>query len=376
MTYPNPTPAGPAPAARPLITRVQLKMGEMMFKNRPVPSADQATVFLDRYGRYHHLTEQIPVGGTAGYRVLFLVDTSVFSREFRFELPSSEQAFSFLARVAVTWRITDPVEAVETNLVDAEPVLRPYVERALRNVSGGFPIEDGAGAERAMALAFADPRRKQPFTQGVSVLACDAALSLDAATTAYITKRTENARAHAVTKEDLVRAGIEQAAQQQIDVMRTRHELEVRRLEEEHQLRLDRRRMEFYGDAIAQDPNNAIGFMLSHSPERAADVVAMLAKQHRVELDDARQLLELMLENNLVARSDITGILNRSTAVLTQRTSNAPFKLDPEVATLPPAGPPAGSLEQPLNAEVVSDSSRQVFGQSDFDDDEDDDDDV
>ena len=117
---PSPSPGSPASPGRPLISRVPVKVGEM-FRNRPVPSADRATVFLDRNGHYHHLTEQLPLGGIPGLRTLFLVDTSVFNHQFRFELPSHEQAFFFQAEVVVNWRITDPVEAARTNLDDAGP---------------------------------------------------------------------------------------------------------------------------------------------------------------------------------------------------------------------------------------------------------------
>ncbi|GGP44771.1 hypothetical protein [Saccharothrix coeruleofusca] len=367
-------------ANEPLITRVDLRFGEM-FRNRPVPSDDRATVYLDRHGRYHHMTEQVPIGGIAGHRALFLVNTSVFTRDFQFKLPSREQAYFFTAKVVVRWRITDPVEAAKTNLVDALPILRYHVERALRDVSAGFPIEDGAGAERAMAAAFAGTRGRQPFAQGVSVVDCDAALTLDAATTAYVRKRTEDARTHEINKDGLVRSGIEQIAQQRLETLRSKHELELEKLKQEHQLQLESQRMEFYGGAIARDPNNAIGLMLSNSPDRAADVLAMLVKQRQLELDDARELLETMLKHGLVNRSDIAGIMDQATSVITRRAGGgAPLKLDLDAvaAGLPPSAsspsaPGPGAPEEPLTAEVVADSSKLLFKPLDFDDDDDDD---
>ncbi|MEV8440644.1 hypothetical protein AB0425_24955 [Actinosynnema sp. NPDC051121] len=368
----------PDPTGGPLITRVAVKMGEM-FRNRPVPSADQATVFLDRNGRYHHYTEQLPLGGVPGLRTLFLVDTSVFNHQLQLELPSREQAFFFQAKVVVSWRVTDPVEAVRTNLVNAGPILRPHVERMLRDVSVTFSIEDGTNAERAMAAAFGDPRRKRSLPQGVSVLACDAALTVDAATIAYITKRTEDTRAHTIKSEGLLRAGVEQTAEQRMERMRAEHELALRRMAEEHELRLEQQRMEFYGDAIARDPNNALGIMLSRTPDRAHEVVAMLMKQHQVDREEARKMLEVMLDNGLVARSDVTGILARSTSVLAGGVANAPFKVDLDPASVPlPPGADAGSREQPITAEVVSDSSSPrsgpLYDSSDFDDEDDEDD--
>ncbi|MFE9746362.1 hypothetical protein ACFYOT_15775 [Saccharothrix saharensis] len=363
----------PNPTGGPLITRTAVRMGEM-FRNRPVPSADQATVFLDRNGGYHHYTEQLPLGGVPGLRTQFLVDTSVFNHQLQLPLPSREQAFFFQAKVVVSWRVTDPVEAVRTNLVNAGPILRPHVERVLRDISVTFSIEDGTSAERAMAAAFDDARRKRTLPQGVSVLACDVALTLDAATIAYITKRTEDTRAHTIKAEGLRLAGVEQTAEQRMERMRAEHELALRRMAEEHELRLEQQRMEFYGDAIARDPNNALGIMLSRSPDRAHEVVAMLMKQHQVERDEARKVLETMLDNGLVTRSDVSGVIGRSTAVLTGGVADAPVKVGLDPASVPlPSGDP---LEQPLTAEVVVPdpfSAKPLFEPSDFEDEDEDD---
>ncbi|WP_033442012.1 hypothetical protein [Saccharothrix sp. NRRL B-16314] len=367
----------PNPAPEPLITCVPVRFGEMMSRRRPVPRADQATVYLDANGRYHHATQQVPLGGVMGYRNLFLVDMSVFSRNFELQLPSREQAFYFTAKVTARWRITDPVEAVKTNLVDVGPILFPHVQRVLRDICVTFPIDDCTGAERAASFAFTDPRRKQQLTQGVSILDCDTALTLDAATIAYITRRTEDARAHVVKTEGLLRSEVEQTAQQQIDVLSRGHELAMKQLEEEYRLKLERQRMEFFSGAVAQDPNNLIGIMLSHSPERAPDVIDMLMKRHRMELEEAKQLVEVMLKNGLVARSDVTGIVDRATTLLTGRMSSAPFNVDLDTASPPLVpGTPAASLEQPLTVELLSDSSKPLFAPLDDDEEDDDEDDL
>jgi hypothetical protein len=176
-----------------------------------------------------------------------------------------------------------------------------------------------------------------------------------------------------VKTDGLLREGIEQTAQQRIDLMNRQHELAMKQLEEEYKLKLERQRMEFFSGAVAQDPNNLIGIMLSQSPERAPEVIDMLMKRHRMDLDDARELVEVMLKHGLVARSDVTGIVDRATTLLTGRMTNAPFAVEPTTASAPllPAAP-AASLEPTLTAEVVSDSSKPLF--EPLDDDEEDDD--
>ncbi|PRY34255.1 hypothetical protein [Umezawaea tangerina] len=363
----------PDTASGPLVTRVDIKAGTMLFKNRPVPSADRATVFLDRHGRYDHLTEQIPIGGVSGYRAVFLVNTSVFSRDLQLRLPSREQAYHFIAKVTVRWRVTDPVEAAKTNLVGADPILRPYVERVLRDVGVTFPIEDAAGAEQAMANAFAG-RRRQPFAQGVSVLDCDAALTLDSATMIYIRSLEENRRKHDVTTGVQAHTMAEQSKQHRIDLMRSAHELELQEMQQEHELRLKHQQMKFFGGAVAQDPANLLGMILAQDPSKATDVLGMLMKQHQVELDDARGVLDLMLKNELVARGDVAEITGRATSTIAQRMSNAPFKLGVDPTTTP--GSPhttSGPAEGAIAAEVVPAAAKPVL--FDFDEDDEDDDD-
>ncbi|QFZ16988.1 hypothetical protein [Saccharothrix syringae] len=357
----------------PLVTRVDVKFGEMVFRNRPAPSDDRATVWLDRYGHYHHLTEQVPVGGVAGYRALFLVDTSVHIRELQFQLPSREQAFFFQAKVSARWRVTDPVEAAKTHLTDADPVLRPHLERVLRDVSAAFPIEEGTAAERAIAAAFA-PRRKQSVAQGLSVLECDATLSLDSATAGYIRKRVEKARTHEITKEDLARAGVEQSARQHLDALRDEHKIQLERMRQQHELEMRHMRVRFYNSAMAEDPNNVLAMLLADDPGRANEVMAMLLKQKQVQWDGAQGLLGTMLEHGLVNRSDVAGIIDNATSVITDSMAEAPVRLTPAPASLPL---PGNRTDEPLTAEVVADAPARPLDPLRFDEefDEDDEDD-
>jgi hypothetical protein len=355
--------------AAPLVTRVEIKVGEMMFKNRPVPSHDRATVFLDRYGRYHHLTEQLPVGGVAGYKTLFLVDTSVVSRHLQLMLPSRDQASYFTAKATVTWRISDPVEAAKTHLVDVTQVVNPHVERVLRDIAITFPIEEGTAAERAMVHAFTGSRARQQLPQGISVLSCDTTLTLDANTINHIRRRTEGSRTHLVKKEDLVRSVIETSAEQQIAEMRHQHELQLKRMEHEHQLQLERQRVEMYS-GVQHDQDRLIAITLANDPSKAADLLALTMKRQQAEMDDARGVLDVALEHGLATRSDVAGILGRATSTITRGMAGPSGSRPTPLSHVPRA---AAYLEDALTAEVVSDEPGALFDSLDFDDEDEDD---
>ncbi|HWO65789.1 MAG TPA: hypothetical protein VNO31_37730 [Umezawaea sp.] len=361
--------SNPVQPTPPLVTRVEIKVGEMMFKNRPVPSHDRATVFLDRYGQYHHLTEQLPIGGVAGYKTLFLVDTSVFSRDLQLKLPSQDQASYFTAKVTVSWRVTDPVEAAKTLLVDVMPVVKPHVERVLRDIAITFPIEDGTAAERAMVHAFSG-RSRQPLPQGISVLACDTALTLDASTVEHIRRLKTGRQGHLARKEELVHSAIEASAEQQLIEMRNQHELMIKRMQHEHQLQLDRQRVEMYS-GVQHNQDRLIAIALAQDPSKAADLLALSVKQQQLEVQDARGVLEVMLDAGLVTRNDVVPIVGKATSTLAQRMTGAsdgghavPLSHVPQSAAL---------LQDALTAEVVPDSSSDVLDSLDFDEDDEDD---
>ncbi len=359
-------PVQPTP---PLLTRVEIKVGEMMFKNRPVPSHDRATVFLDRYGRYHHLTEQLPLGGVSGYKTLFLVDTSVRSQDLQLHLPSQDQASYFTAKVTVTWRISDPVEAAKTNLTDVMPVVRPHVERVLRDIAVTFPIEDGTAAERAMVHVFTG-RSRQPLPQGISVLSCDTALTLDANTINHIQRVKAGARGHLANKADLVHSVIEASAEQQLAEMRSQHELHLKRMEHAYQLELERQRVEMYSGA-QQNQDRLVAITLANDPTQAAALLKLMMQQQQAELEDARGVLDVTLKHGLVNRSDVAAIVGQATSTISQGMTGASAGSQSRPLSHVPRA--AAYLEDALTAEVVSDSSGAMFDSLD-DEDEDEDD--
>ncbi|WP_433271281.1 hypothetical protein ACQPZF_11970 [Actinosynnema sp. CS-041913] len=363
----------------PLVTRVDVTYREL-FKKRPVPSSNQATVYLDRHGNYQHLTHQLGLGDGAGLRAVFLVDTSVVNRTLTVRVPSAERAYSFLAQFTVSWRITDPVAAVETNLTDAEFIVKSHVTGKLREITVQHPIEEVAAAEQEAHQAFG-LAGKRTLRQGVGLLDCGVALSLDESTAAEVRRRKEHARAlearlraTEATRQDLGLRAAEQEMQLGLEAQRARYELERQRQQQAHELAMKRADMEFYADAIKSDQLNLVGLKLAADPNQVNEVIALFMQRHKLDFESARGMLNSLLENGLVGRSNVADIMAKATAVIANRLSDTPFAigLGENPASLPGGGPlgsVAGSrpAATPLNA-------ADLLGAEDSDDFDDEDD--
>src|SRR5215470_5649310 len=166
-----------------------------LLKDRPVPSGDLALVLLDRRGRLRHVTRALTSGEIVidRPRVLYQVDTAEHQSTYTLELPAKEDAIGFRAQIQATWGVTDPCEAVNTKLTDADPLVRPHLEHTLRAISRTFSVEQRQDAERAMLNHFASngPER---LPQGVSLIRCALTLDLDESTSQHLRGRVQHRR--------------------------------------------------------------------------------------------------------------------------------------------------------------------------------------
>ncbi|MEU6155069.1 hypothetical protein ABZ816_34295 [Actinosynnema sp. NPDC047251] len=351
-----------------------------LWKKRPVPRPDQATVYLDRHGKYQHLTHQLGFGDGAGLRAVFLVDTSVFNRHLVLRVPSAERAYSFIAQVDASWRITDPVAAVETNLTDAEFIVKAYLTRKLREITVEHAIEEVAVAEQEVHQAFGFTH-KRTLKQGLGLLDCGVALSLDDSTAGEVRRRKEHTRALAArrreneaTRADLDLRAIEQRAQLDLEAQRAVFELERQKRQQEHELTMKRVEMEFYADAIKNDEMNLIGLKLAAHPDQVNEVIALFMQQRRLDFEGARGLLNSLLDNGLVSRGNVADIMAKATAVIANRLSDTPFAIDfgEKQASLP--GGPQREAVVGSRPAAPSVGAADILGADDSDDFDDDDD--
>ncbi|ATE52681.1 hypothetical protein [Actinosynnema pretiosum] len=362
----------------PLIQRLEIKYSDV-FRSRPVPSGDRATVYLDRHGQYHHMTWQLAVGDGGGMRALFLVDTSVVNRPLAFRTASQERAYQFIANVTASWRITDPVEAVRTNLLDAEFLVSRHIMGRLHAVTTRHPIEEVAAAESEAGAAFGSSV-KRTLSQGLALLDCEVRLNLDEGAANEVRRRKEHhraiddrRRAHDFQQREVNLRAVEMAAQAKLNAQQAGYQRESECQQQSHEQERDHRRqlheremqrdsMEFYANALRADELNLVALRLAHNPGEVNEVIAMFMQQRKLDFESARGVLNALLDKGLVTRGNMAGIMAQSTAVIANQLAGSKFALDfgtavplppgqprtappapPSPTTTPVSGPPATS---------------------------------
>jgi hypothetical protein len=370
--------------ARPLISRTELTKSAL-FRSRPVPGADTATVFLDRRGRLYQVDRPLTPGEVAWDtpKALFEVDTAVHTMAFELQLPAAEEAFSFTAKIVVQWRIGDPRTAVESKLSDPESVIRPGLEQRLRDISRGYPIERSADAERDIRTRFA----AGPITlaQGITLVACAISVSLDAGAQSHVASRT-----HAIRKRERLQSdhdtmqlntqlAIQQAStKQQLEQQQAMFAQQLAQQEAQHKLLIERMNMEFYSQALNEGNLNLIALRLSTNRDDVNDVINLFMRQRELDYEGARGMLNSLLENRLVNKRDVADIMARATAVVADHMTKAPFGMDwarNQQPAVPPAPDPAGiAAAASISPAVVVDRNTDEDNDDAFDDDDLDDD--
>lgn len=316
----------PQPAqVRPLVFRQEMSPTGAF--NRPVSGGEFASVYLSRRSELLHRPVNWAEASTM--RAVYLVDTSVHVSPYRLDLPAQEDAFSFIGEVLAHWQIDDPCEAVRTSLADADPVVRGHLVKTLRDLSRGFSIEDRANAEVAASRQLAVSVQ---LPQGLLLRECTVTLSLDEHTKKILQARKrhewatqERSREHDARTRDSQLLAIEQKMQLQLEANRADFELQRKQLEEEHRMHLEKVRMEHYGKALAEGPMALVALRLANRPEDVNEVIAMFMQQYKLDFEAARGMLNSLLENGLVNRSNVADIMARSTAVIADRLAQSPL---------------------------------------------------
>jgi hypothetical protein len=344
----------------PLITQTEPTRSTLL-KQPPVPSEDLAMVCRDRRGMLRQVTRPLTYGEIVidRPRVLYRVDTAEHQTTCTLELPAQEDALGFRAQVQATWQVTDPCDAVQTKLIEAEPLVRPHLEQTLRTISRTFSVEQRQDAERAMLDHYVRlcPQR---LPQGVSLIRCSLTLDLDESTAKHLTGRVQHRRSqetrfqqHDSRTQDTTLTLKEDRLIQELTRQQAEFDLERKRAEEEHRLEVEKMRMGFYVDALNAGQMNLIALRLASNRSDVNEVISLFMNQRQLDYEGARGMLNALLESNLVNRKDVADIMARATAVVADHLTNAPFTL-PQKAAVTPALPQTSTVDAPTDAKTVT----------------------
>ncbi|AXX28283.1 hypothetical protein KCV87_15740 [Actinosynnema pretiosum subsp. pretiosum] len=358
----------------PLIEQVDVRSFGL-FKSRPVPRSDRATVYLDRNGQYHHMTRQLLVGDGLGMRALFLVDTSVVNRTLVLDTPSQERAYQFTASVTASWQVTDPVEVVRTNLLDAEFLVRKHITRKLHDVTTRHPIEEIGAAEAEVRAVFGSGSRRN-LGQGLALLDCEVRLRLDEGAANEVRRRKERIRhldqrilEHDLHQREAKLRSAELAAQAAVNAQQAEYDRARERRQQLHEQEMRLSDMAHYANAIRNDELNLVALRLSQNPGDAKEVLAMFMQQRKLDFESARGVLNALMDKGLVTRGNSAGIMAQATAVIANQLSGTGIAADfgaavplpsaTSTSSAPSAPGPAGAVKP---AKQAGPSVDQLFG--------------
>jgi hypothetical protein len=316
------------------ITRLEVSRSGLL-KSRPIPGADIATVFLSKRGKLYNLDRPLTSGEIAWDTptLLFEVDTAVHVTTFELQLPAEEEAFNFGARVVAHWRIGDPEAAVKNKLSEPERLVKPSVEEQLREISRYYPIERSADAEREIKKHFASGPIL--LVQGVTLMRCMVSLRLDKSTIGHVASRTHAMRKrerladdHQTSQLDIKHALEQASIKQQLEQQEATFSQLLAAQKEEHDLKLERMKMDFYSQALSEGNLNLIALRLSSNRDDVKDVINLFMRQRELDYEGARGMLNSLLENRLVNKRDVADIMARATSVVADHMTRAPLGMD------------------------------------------------
>lgn len=211
---------------------------------------------------------------------LYEIDLGLHHTTFDIELPSLVDLFSFHGRVAVEWRVLDPVRVVKDHVSDIREALAPALVGLLALDTRRFRVDQVYDAECAVAAAL--------HTNDVGVdygLVTTIRMQLSA---------DSGAAEHAVSRREL---------QQQIEMeeLRGTHRLRVEASEENVILR----RIKMYRDIISAGDVEQFALQLARNPEGVESVVRMVREVRKEEHRHVTDFLTKLLESGAIDRWEV-----------------------------------------------------------------------
>lgn len=308
--------------AKPLVQREELDRRTLR-KLNPVSNGHTSIVYHTKSGQLVLANGRLTAAeiwlGTP--RAVYTVDMTSHHDSFEVSLPTKEEAFAFTAVVNSTWRISDPVAAIKNGLDDATNMVRPFLEKRLRELTRLFPAEKSDAAEQEIWHHFGD--QPNEVNDYLIVTRCIVKLSLDKGTQQHIAQRTyvqrqaeRREQEHTAKLEKIRLSENEEVLSHELERQRTAHRQALEAMQQQHELELKGQRMQIYADALRADDVNLLAMRLAGHGDDVNDVINLIMQQRRLEFEGANAVLNSLLEANLVNRKDVASIMARASNVV------------------------------------------------------------
>jgi hypothetical protein len=211
---------------------------------------------------------------------LYEIDLGLHHTAFELELPSAVDTFSFLADVAVEWRVLDPVRVVKDHVSDVREALRPALASLLALDTRQFKVDEAYDAERQVAAAL---HRDDIGTDYGLATTIRVRLSAD-----------PGAAEHAASRR---------ALQQTIEIEGLRHD--HRRLKETNEEHVIRGRIRLYREIISAGDLEQFALQLAKNPEGVKSVVRMVREVRKEDHRHVTDFLTRLVESGAVDRWEV-----------------------------------------------------------------------
>jgi hypothetical protein len=248
------------------------------------------------------------------------VDTAHHWTSLSLRLPTAEEAFSFKVWVSLTWNVRDPVAVAEAGVQDVKPIIWGFIDQQLRGISRRHSIEQAGLAEQEMTDFL--ERKLGDIDYGLRLALVSVNVRLDEAAERYLVTRVESRRARALAQDDhgLESLRREYAAEQarregdlereqvahaaQIERMRADEDRRLAVMATEHELALKRQRVDFYRSALRGGGYGVLVLHLIEHPHDVQTVVAMLHQGRNEEYEQARTVIQNLIDKDLMNAAD------------------------------------------------------------------------
>jgi hypothetical protein len=281
----------------------------------PPPRAQANNVYFVSYadGRLQAFSGAPAAADRWGSRFCYIVDIAEHRTWGSFELPSSNDAYSFTIEAETTWKVTNPEAVVRNNLTGGGDVVLARLKDELWLIGRQYAPGDAAGAELAARSAL---HRAIHLDQGITVLRCTARFRVDSHLTAAVLER-------------------DQAT---------------------HQQGLDVQRMQHLRQLVDGSDDSMIMLHLLQHPDDTGTILQMMTDARDKNQAVQMGLLDRMLENKLITDADAQPLRDR---VLGQSVIPPPLMRPIASRAQPQALPPAVAAPPPAVAPGPSQSQSQ-----------------
>jgi transcriptional regulator CtsR len=300
--------------------------GETWRQFRPQSDGHWLTVSVDRNGVMAPI-ERKPLGILGGRPAgIFWVNVAVHHASFEVEVPTAENALSFLVRTHLSWRVTDPIAAIRDNVRAAEFVYRPIIEQQLRAMCCQFEVDRFLDAEVHINSFYAVGTIE--LGHGLTLLGCRVQLRPDAETLGHLRSRTLDERAaerrraeHEQLLREMELKHTENDAGQSLKLQSAQFEHDVAQVKGQNYIVREQHRMAHYLRVLREGDLSMFALQLASRRDDVGQVLQQLIVQHNLDKQTAHEIIIALLDKGMLNKRDGDQLLARVNALIENATT-------------------------------------------------------